>query len=60
MSEMRIEVAGSPTPQEVAAIVAAIEMSWPKPSAVVSPKQVSTDWRHANRWWSNSPLPARW
>lgn len=60
MGEMRIEVAGSPGPEEVAAIVAAIEMTWPKPSSVVAPAQASTVWRFADRWWSNSPLPNDW
>lgn len=61
MAELRIQVAGDPTPAEVAAIVAAIEMTWPKPAAVTAePRTSSTAWRHADRWWAQGQLPNRW
>ena len=58
---MKIEVQGNPSEEEVAAIVAAIEMSWPKPATgiVARPRQ-STTWRYAGRWWQEGRLPPRW
>lgn len=56
-----IEVAGSPSEAEVAAIVAAIEMAWPKPAAPIATRRtVSTAWRHADRWWAEGRLPNTW
>ena len=56
-----IEIGGSPSEAEVAAIVAAIEMSWPKPAVgVTGPRTQSTRWRHANRWWAEGRLPNSW
>jgi hypothetical protein len=43
-----------PSPAELAAIVAAVEMAWPKPVVVQSeagPEQPSL-WRFSGRWWS--------
>lgn len=57
----RVEIAGI-TPEadeeEVAAIVAALELSWPQP--VVAPDAtVEPDrWRFSGRWWTK-PLPLR-
>jgi hypothetical protein len=58
---MKIEVQGNPSEDEVAAIIAAIEMSWPQPAPVVSaaPTQ-GTTWRYAGRWWQEGRLPPRW
>jgi hypothetical protein len=58
---MKIEVQGNPSEEEVAAIIAAIEMSWPKPPTGISnrPPQ-STAWRYAGRWWQEGRLPPRW
>ena len=55
-----IEIGGSPSDQEIAAIVAAIEMAWPKPSAPKVAPQISTKWRYSGRWWSEGRLPNRW
>ena len=56
---MKIAITPTPTPEEVAAIAAAVEGLWPKPvfseSAPIS--RVPT-WRFSNRWWI-TPLPAR-
>jgi hypothetical protein len=48
-----------PDEEELAAIVAAIEVVWPKP-VVVSQPQTSqpSRWRFAGRWWSK-PIPVR-
>ncbi|MDQ1423889.1 MAG: acetyl-CoA/propionyl-CoA carboxylase, PccX subunit [Acidimicrobiaceae bacterium] len=48
-----------PDEEELAAIVAAIEIAWPKP--VVAAPLTTTEtsrWRFAGRWWSK-PIPAR-
>ena len=42
----------SPSPQEVAAILAAIDAMWPRPSAVTATVEESNDWRFSGRWWS--------
>ena len=50
---------GDPEPEELAAILAAIEIAWPKP--VVGPPAASPEpprWRFAGRWWSK-PIPVR-
>ncbi|HEV3226026.1 MAG TPA: hypothetical protein VGZ52_04305 [Acidimicrobiales bacterium] len=47
-----------PTEEELAAIVAAIEIAWPKP-VIAAPVAVQPSrWRFAGRWWSK-PIPAR-
>jgi hypothetical protein len=47
-----------PKEDELAAIVAAIEIAWPKP-VVARPVVAQTSrWRFAGRWWSK-PIPAR-
>jgi hypothetical protein len=48
-----------PSPEELAAIVAAIEVLWPRP--VVAPADVAfrpNPWRFSGRWWSR-PSTAR-
>jgi len=47
---------GEPTDEEVAAIVAAIEVTWPRP--VVAPAAEPPRWRFSNRWWAK-PVPLR-
>jgi hypothetical protein len=49
----------SPDDEELSAIVAAIELAWPKP-VVIRPPQASAPsrWRFAGRWWSK-PIPVR-
>ena len=43
----------------MAAIVAAIEMAWPKPVVLPQPvAQPPSRWRFAGRWWSK-PIPVR-
>jgi hypothetical protein len=51
----------SPTPEEVAAVVAAIEMTWPRPVvAVEDDKATPRPWRFSGRWWlSGSPVAAQ-
>jgi len=48
-----------PGEEELAAIVAAIEIAWPKPVAAAQTVNVQPSrWRFAGRWWSK-PIPAR-
>ena len=47
-----------PTEQEVAAILAAIEVAWPKPVALVAEDDRPSRWRFSGRWWS-APVPLR-
>ena len=55
-------VAKQPSQEEVAAIVAAIEVAWPQPVAVPErPPETRAHWRFSGRWWlaSNLPVAAR-
>jgi hypothetical protein len=48
-----------PTDEEVAAIAAAIELSWPRPVVVAAGQGPHTPaWRFSGRWWSR-PVAAR-
>ena len=48
-----------PTEEEMAAIVAAIEIAWPKPAVAAAPAPAGPSrWRFAGRWWSK-PIPVR-
>jgi hypothetical protein len=46
-----------PTPEEMAAILAAVELLWPRP-VDDEPEPVAGRWRFSGRWWSK-PLPTR-
>jgi hypothetical protein len=56
-TEVRVRRGGDPTDEEVAAIVAAIELTWPKP-APDEPAAAAPRWRFSGRWWSK-PVPLR-
>ena len=47
-----------PSPEELAAIVAAIEMSWPRPVAAATEPEAPPPWRFSGRWWAR-PIAAR-
>jgi hypothetical protein len=48
-----------PTPEELAAIIAAVEMAWPRSVAVrVEPAQPAKAWRFSGRWWTVDRAPA--
>jgi hypothetical protein len=47
---------GEPTDEEVAAIVAAIELTWPRP-VTAQPAELPR-WRFSGRWWTK-PEPLR-
>lgn len=49
---------GDPTPEELVAIVAAVEMAWPRPVVVVEEINQPSPWRFSNRWWTPRRSPA--
>ena len=51
-------ISGDPTDEEGAAIMAAVEVAWPRPVAVQGFSSEPSRWRFSGRWWSK-PLPQR-
>ncbi len=51
--------AASPSPEELAAIVAAVELAWPRP-VIAAPAEDNEPprWRFSGRWWVK-PVPSR-
>jgi hypothetical protein len=47
-----------PSPEELAAIVAAVEMTWPRAVIVEPAGELANPWRFSGRWWSR-PINAR-
>ena len=48
-----------PTDEEMAAIMVAVEVLWPRPAPEVpAPAAASNRWRFSGRWWAR-PAPAR-
>jgi hypothetical protein len=41
----------APTDDELAAIVAAVELAWPRPVVVPEPARPTSAWRFSGRWW---------
>jgi len=55
-----LSVSGSPSPAEVAAIMAAVEHLWPRPMIVLPDKSRTTPtWRFSGRWWSRPSVTRR-
>jgi hypothetical protein len=52
------DVRPTPTDAELAAIMAAVEVAWPRPVAGSPEPDEPTRWRFSGRWWSR-PLPTR-
>ena len=48
----------APAPDELAAIVAAVELAWPRPVVVVDDEEDAPNWRWSGRWWTG-PVPLR-
>jgi hypothetical protein len=57
VADPEVRISGDPTPEEVAAIVAAVEVAWPKPVAAPAAEPAQR-WRFSGRWWSK-PVPLR-
>jgi hypothetical protein len=49
---------GEVTDEEVAAIVAAVEVAWPRPAAGAGGAEPAQRWRFSGRWWTK-PVPLR-
>lgn len=52
-----MDISPTPSDEEAAAIVAAIEAAWPRP-VVPTEAMAAPRWRFAGRWWSK-PVPSR-
>ena len=52
-----MSAATDPSEEELAAIVAAIEVVWPRPAMPAAPAGLPR-WRFSGRWWSK-PVPLR-
>jgi hypothetical protein len=52
-----VTAGGDASDEEVAAIVAAIEATWPRPAAG-APADAPPRWRFSGRWWTK-PVPLR-
>ena len=50
-------ISPAPTPEEAAAVMAAVEALWPKPVAA-APAEVDRTlaWRYSGRWWQRDRL----
>jgi len=46
-----------PSPEELAAIIAAVEVAWPRP-VVVTPPPRRDAWRWSGRWWGPREIAA--
>ena len=47
---------GAPAPDELAAIVAAVELAWPRSVIVTEDDDEAPSWRFSGRWWTG-PVP---
>jgi hypothetical protein len=47
-----------PSSEELAAIVAAIEVVWPRPQPVAAAAERTPSWRFSGRWWTK-PINSR-
>jgi hypothetical protein len=52
-----VRITPDPSDEEVAAILAAVEVSWPRAGAPAANDR-SPRWRWSGRWWTK-PIPAR-
>jgi hypothetical protein len=57
-AEAEITGGGEPSDEEVAAIVAAVEVAWPRPAARATGPEAARRWRFSGRWWTK-PVPLR-
>jgi hypothetical protein len=47
-----------PSEEVLAAIVAAVEIAWPRPVIVEPAAEPANPWRFSGRWWTR-PIPVR-
>ena len=48
-----------PSPEELAAIVAAVEVAWPRPVAAAAEGPQTPRWRFSGRWWTKPIVERR-
>lgn len=53
-----LRIVPSPSDEEAAAIVAALDALWPRPAGAEPEAAARSVWKFSNRWWSQ-PLPLR-
>jgi hypothetical protein len=53
-----MEITPTPTEEEAAAIVAAVDAAWPRAVVGAAAPEAPPRWRFAGRWWSR-PIPIR-
>jgi len=53
-----VQVHGEASAEEVAAIMAAVEVTWPRPASAEAPQLAPARWRFSGRWWTK-PMPTR-
>ena len=53
-----MDITPTPSEEEAAAIVAAVEAVWPRAGGSGEPEPDTPRWRFAGRWWSK-PIPVR-
>jgi len=60
MSSTNFSITPTPTDEEAAALVAAVEALWPKPVLMITAEQQrrAAPWRFSGRWWAR-PVAAR-
>lgn len=53
-------ISPAPTDEEAVAIVAALELAWPRPVVVMAAAQPAPAgaWRWSGRWWAERAIPA--
>jgi hypothetical protein len=57
---MILRVEPEPSDEEAAAVAAALEVLWPRPSAAATgPRLVSPAWRFSGRWWTGTAVVRR-
>jgi hypothetical protein len=54
-----VRVVPEPSDEEAAAVAAALEVLWPRPSAAAAPRVVSPAWRFSGRWWTGTAVVRR-
>lgn len=61
MAAARVDVSGAPSPEETAAILAAVEHLWPRPVLVAGGDTTAetASWRFSGRWWSRPSVTRR-
>lgn len=53
----QVSITPDPSDEEVAAVLAAVEVAWPRAGSAAEPADAPR-WRWSGRWWSK-PIPAR-